>query len=372
MAAIMMSVCLCMEAPAAAVTETETQESQVPTETQTSAETQAPAVTEGETVPSENTTETSAPATETEDTTETPASDTEIEDTTETPSTPGDTVPPTDGEANSEAMDMIVIEDENGILEQETETSEPVETETEEITETETETESETKKDELKIEEESETSSSWGESLIDFQAYPIGNISENEAEVYRYLREEMGLNKAAACGVLANVLCESGFSPVAVGDGGSSYGICQWHAGRFSSLVGWCNARGYNYHSVEGQLRYLQYELETGYSGVLNYLQNVPDTARGAYEAGYYWCMHFEIPNDTVNRSIQRGKIAMGSYYPADLDAKEKKNAKSREQEIMDNIMVIEDTDMRIQYMTQFYLHANLADLSLDGVLEIE
>lgn len=35
----------------------------------------------------------------------------------------------------------------------------------------------------------------------------------NETRVYNFLRNNMGLNSAAACGVLANIQCESAFIP---------------------------------------------------------------------------------------------------------------------------------------------------------------
>ena len=46
----------------------------------------------------------------------------------------------------------------------------------------------------------------------------------------------MGLNNAAACGVLTNIQCESSFNPEVLGDGGTSYVICQWHNERWTRL----------------------------------------------------------------------------------------------------------------------------------------
>lgn len=158
-----------------------------------------------------------------------------------------------------------------------------------------------------------------GESMIDFNAYPAGNITENTNWIYNYLRNEMGLNHAAACGVLANIQCESNFAPTAIGDGGTSYGLCQWHLGRFSRLVSWCNENGYNYHLVEGQMRYLEYELTSLYVDVYDYIRQVPDSEQGAYDAAYYWCAHFEMPSDTIARSKQRGNMAMNEFFPREL-----------------------------------------------------
>ena len=159
-----------------------------------------------------------------------------------------------------------------------------------------------------------------GELYLAVSGYPVNSLSQNEADTYRFLRNELKLNKAAAAGVLANIYCESIFSSVAIGDGGTSLGLCQWHAERCRSLINWCGGQDYDYRSVEGQLHYLSAELRGGYSGVLDQLLSVPDTAEGAYQAGYYFCMHFEMPDNTATRSDARGQIAARTYFPADLD----------------------------------------------------
>lgn len=158
------------------------------------------------------------------------------------------------------------------------------------------------------------------------------NISaeEGEEEIFLYLLKELGLNKAAACGVLANIHYESGFNPHAIGDGGTSYGICQWHAGRYLSLVSFCNKIRIGYGSVEGQLKYMEQELENSYPHVLEYLKKVPETEVGAFDAAYYWCYHFERPAMILRQSTLRGNAAKNSYWPrykdSDLETLEKKN----------------------------------------------
>ena len=109
---------------------------------------------------------------------------------------------------------------------------------------------------------------------IDPSKYPPVDVNENTRAIYQYLIKEMDLNHAAACGVLANIQLESNFNTFAVGDGGTSYGICQWHNGRFSALMAHCGAKGLDYNTLEGQLSYLKQELSTGYLSVLNVLRN--------------------------------------------------------------------------------------------------
>ena len=140
---------------------------------------------------------------------------------------------------------------------------------------------------------------------------------ENKTAVFAYLTEEMGLNIAAACGVMANIEYESAFDPGAWGDGGASHGLCQWYNGRCSALSQFCEEYGYDVDSVLGQMEYLRFELTNSYPSVLEYLQNVDDTPSGAYDAAWYWCMYFEIPADREHQAVQRGSLAEDTYYPA-------------------------------------------------------
>lgn len=147
---------------------------------------------------------------------------------------------------------------------------------------------------------------------------PPARASSIDAEqrIYDFLRTEMQLNTAAACGVLANVEAESNFSTTALGDGGTSFGICQWHNGRFDRLKQFCLTYDLDYTSLDGQLEYLRYELQTGYSHVLTTLRRLPDSEDGAYQAGYIWCYYFEIPASREESSARRGRNAQYYYWP--------------------------------------------------------
>ena len=139
-----------------------------------------------------------------------------------------------------------------------------------------------------------------------------------ETTIFRYLRDEMRLNEAACCGVLANIEAESGFSPGTYGDtmegSATSFGICQWHYGRWDRLKTFCAQNGYQESSLDGQLRYLRYELENYYTSTLSYLRGVSNTADGAYDAGYYWCYYFENPANKEEKSAARGSRAANEY----------------------------------------------------------
>ncbi len=135
-----------------------------------------------------------------------------------------------------------------------------------------------------------------------------------EKRVYLFLTGELGLNTAAACGVLANIEKESSFRVTAASyDGG--YGLVQWTGGRNTRLKNWCADNGYDYTTLEGQLWYFKYELDGSYKKILNYLKGVENSPIGAYDAGYYFCYNFEIPANRATRSVQRGNLAKDSYW---------------------------------------------------------
>ena len=81
--------------------------------------------------------------------------------------------------------------------------------------------------------------------------------SANAKTIYEFCIKELKLNNAGACGVLANIEAESNFNPNLYGDGGDSYGICQWNLSRFDNLISFCNKNGYNWKTLNGQLYFL-------------------------------------------------------------------------------------------------------------------
>lgn len=136
-----------------------------------------------------------------------------------------------------------------------------------------------------------------------------------ERQIYTYLTEELKLNSAAACGILANIEYESAFQVTIVGDQGTSYGLCQWHDGRYTALRSFCAARGLDYRTVEGQLAYLAYELKSTYNGLYGALRSVDNSADGAYRAAYLWCVQYEKPADMEEKAVTRGNSAKYKYW---------------------------------------------------------
>ena len=118
--------------------------------------------------------------------------------------------------------------------------------------------------------------------------------ADNRGIVYEYLTREMGCNSATACGIMANIEKESSFNPLSQcmdTNGKISYGICQWNGGRKTKLENYCGAA---YNTLNGQLRYLKYELETSEASAWRRMQGIENTSAGAYEAAGRWAQYFE------------------------------------------------------------------------------
>ena len=138
-----------------------------------------------------------------------------------------------------------------------------------------------------------------------------GNVTSDS--IYNLLAAK-GFNSAAICGILANIQAESNFRTTALGDNGTSYGLCQWHDIRWTNLKNYCSANGYDSSSVEGQVNFLVNELENGYSGVYNTLKSVPNTKDGAIQASKEWTINFEIPGNKYNEADRRSSY-VDSYW---------------------------------------------------------
>lgn len=114
---------------------------------------------------------------------------------------------------------------------------------------------------------------------------------------------------AGACGVLANVEAESNFNTGALGDGGTSYGICQWHNERWTNLKSYCSRNGYNSSSIEGQTAFLIHELKSSYASVWSSICNAKGK-QGARDTAYLMCVNFERPANATVKGRERSNRA--------------------------------------------------------------
>ena len=160
-----------------------------------------------------------------------------------------------------------------------------------------------------------DSSSQGNSSTVTLAGMIASGKYSNEEIIYYFLTQEMKLNTAAACGILANIKNESSFRPTAYNSNGGSYGICQWTGSRYTRLKNFCSDYGYDYKTLEAQLWFLEYELENHYTKTLKYMRAVENTASGAYDAGYYWCYNFEVPANRSSVSVKRGNLAKDTYW---------------------------------------------------------
>ena len=170
-----------------------------------------------------------------------------------------------------------------------------------------------------------------------------GTYAENTEAIYRYLTQNMGLNTAAACGVMTNINAESAMSPINLQntynssielsdseytsrvDSGkytkftsdsAGYGLCQWTtSNRKSNLLSYAKSQKKSIGDLSMQMEFFEKELTTSYKSVYVTLKNVPNTPAGAYIAAAEMCMCYEIPANTVATAASRGKTCLSNYW---------------------------------------------------------
>lgn len=154
---------------------------------------------------------------------------------------------------------------------------------------------------------------SYENSMDEIENDPIetadGTVSGNttEEKIWNFLRAQ-GFTAAAAAGVMGNMYAESGMI-VGIEEygGGGGYGLCQWTGSRRTDLVNWCANNGYSYSSLEGQLNFLMYEVETyGYTYIMT-MESVEQATRAWLtdfeRAGIArWDVRISAANDYYNR----------------------------------------------------------------------
>ncbi len=124
------------------------------------------------------------------------------------------------------------------------------------------------------------------------------NGSDNKQSVCLTLKQS-GFSDNAVAAIMTNIQAESSFRTGAIGDSGTSYGLCQWHNGRYTNLKKYC---GSDYSTVNCQLRFLIYELQGSYPGVYKMLLS----NNSAYDMASYYCINFEIPANRYENCPKR------------------------------------------------------------------
>lgn len=147
-------------------------------------------------------------------------------------------------------------------------------------------------------------------------------VLTNDRYVYEFLTEELELPHASASGLMANIDQECAFLPTAScvdTNGQISYGLMQWNGPRFEQLKRFCESNGYAYDTLEGQLAFLEYDLNGPYRGYYDYLLfDVENSEQGAYDAAYFWAAWYEVCSSSYFEV--RADLARDYYYPAYLE----------------------------------------------------
>jgi hypothetical protein len=114
-----------------------------------------------------------------------------------------------------------------------------------------------------------------------------------------------GWSDEICAGIMGNMMAECGggtlnLNPYAIGDSGTSFGLCQWHNGRKSNLLN-------NYgESIEEQIAFLEAEL----GDINTYFSNPTDYKAIAYE----FCIIFERPSNKEQKGIERKALAQTAF----------------------------------------------------------
>ena len=125
----------------------------------------------------------------------------------------------------------------------------------------------------------------------------VPNSSDPKGQIYNFLTGSMGLSKAQACGVLANMHRESRFNSTA-DNGLGYYGFCQWGGERKDNLFKWCENNGYDATTIDGQLHFLQYEMPLYYPNTTAQLRACPNDEEGARRACWIFAIGYEVAGE--------------------------------------------------------------------------
>jgi lysophospholipase L1-like esterase len=115
-----------------------------------------------------------------------------------------------------------------------------------------------------------------------------GNINANIHEITSFFINK-GLTPEQAAGIAGNLKTESEFNVMALGDSGTSFGLAQWHLGRWDNLKKWCKTNGYDPESAAGQLEFLWHELNTSEKQALIKLKQQTTASDSAYTFAKYF-----------------------------------------------------------------------------------
>lgn len=124
------------------------------------------------------------------------------------------------------------------------------------------------------------------------------------AQVWNAMKAK-GWSDRVCAGIIGNMMAECGGMTLnltydAIGDSGSSFGLCQWHNGRKNNLL-----KNYG-TSIEAQIDFLADEMGDPNS----FFSDLEDVHQIAYE----FCVKFERPKNKEQKGIERKALAQTAF----------------------------------------------------------
>jgi hypothetical protein len=133
----------------------------------------------------------------------------------------------------------------------------------------------------------------------------LPSLKGSSDETIDFLMDK-GLSQAQAAGVAGNLYHESGFNPtVKPGDGGTSFGIAQWHNERGTRMKSWTKQNGYDSNTFSGQMEYLWWELQNTHKLALKELKKTDNPK----DAAFAFAKYFEICAGCDDRNRIKGRL---------------------------------------------------------------
>ena len=134
-------------------------------------------------------------------------------------------------------------------------------------------------------------------------------IKASGKQLHAWLMSQ-GFSSNGATGILGNLIQESGLSTGSIGDGGTSFGIAQWHKGRGDNLKKFAVSMGKDYTDLEVQKAFLLKEMKT-YPDMVKKLQ---DPNIGIVDAAALFMRKFERPKDQSDKAAgKRASLGIGA-----------------------------------------------------------
>jgi hypothetical protein len=165
------------------------------------------------------------------------------------------------------------------------------------------------------------TSTSTSSGGANLKATPGAGAPNGDAVAMQQWLMGQGMSANGAAGVVSNLLAESGLRTTAAGDKqngvATSYGIAQWHNGRWDALKNFAQKSGLDASSLDAQSQFLMKELRQKQYGSL--MTTLSDPNVSAYDATAAFMKTFERPANTsveaVTGRYDRGQAALATPH---------------------------------------------------------